>query len=97
MAMNTNARNEQVWLAVGSLMILAAGVLGGMHTVYGALLGAALMTLGPMSSSAFEDYSFVVFGLFRRLGAGGSRASAGDADPGVVDRAIGGERDHRRR
>jgi branched-chain amino acid transport system permease protein len=51
-----------------TLMILAAGVLGGMHTVYGALLGAALMQLGPMSSSAFEDYSFVVFGLFLLLG-----------------------------
>jgi branched-chain amino acid transport system permease protein len=51
-----------------TLMILAAGVLGGLHTVYGALLGAALMLLGPMSSSAFDDYSFVVFGLFLLLG-----------------------------
>ena len=51
-----------------TLMILAAGVLGGLHTVYGSLLGAALMLLGPMSSSAFDDYSFVVFGLFLLLG-----------------------------
>lgn len=51
-----------------ALLILAASVLGGMHTVYGALLGAALLTLGPMSSSAFEDYSTVAFGAFLLIG-----------------------------
>jgi branched-chain amino acid transport system permease protein len=51
-----------------ALLILAASVLGGMHTVYGALLGAALMQLGPMSSSAFEDYSLVAFGAFLLIG-----------------------------
>lgn len=51
-----------------TLMVLAACVLGGMHTVYGAILGAALMQLGPMSSSAFEDYSLVAFGAFLLLG-----------------------------
>ena len=51
-----------------ALMILAASVLGGMHTIYGAILGAALMTLGPMSSSSFEEYSTVAFGGFLLLG-----------------------------
>lgn len=51
-----------------ALMILAASVLGGMHTIYGAILGAALMTLGPMSSSAFEEYSTVAFGAFLLIG-----------------------------
>lgn len=51
-----------------ALMILAASVLGGMHTVYGAILGAALLTLGPMSSSAFSDYSMVAFGAFLLIG-----------------------------
>jgi branched-chain amino acid transport system permease protein len=51
-----------------ALMVLAASVLGGMHTVYGAILGAALLTLGPMSSSAFSDYSTVAFGAFLLIG-----------------------------
>ncbi|WP_139980308.1 ATP-binding cassette domain-containing protein [Nocardioides litoris] len=51
-----------------ALLVLAASVLGGMHTIYGALLGAALLTLGPMSSSAFEDYSTVAFGAFLLIG-----------------------------
>lgn len=51
-----------------ALMILAASVLGGMHTIYGAILGAALMTVGPMSSSAFEEYSTVAFGAFLLIG-----------------------------
>lgn len=51
-----------------ALMVLAASVLGGMHTVYGAILGAALLTLGPMSSSAFDDYSTVAFGVFLLVG-----------------------------
>ena len=52
-------------IAVG---ILAASVLGGMHTVYGAVLGAALLQLGPLGSTAFEDYALVGYGAFLVLG-----------------------------
>lgn len=52
-----------------ALMTLAASVLGGTRTIYGALLGAALLTMGPMSSGAFEEYSTVAFGVFLLVGA----------------------------
>lgn len=51
-----------------TLLILAAGVLGGLQTVYGAILGAALLQLGPTGSTAFQDYATVAFGAFLLIG-----------------------------
>lgn len=51
-----------------AVMILAAGILGGVRTIYGAILGATLIQLGPMSSTAFQDYAILAFGLFLLIG-----------------------------
>jgi branched-chain amino acid transport system permease protein len=48
-------------LAVG---IVAASVLGGVESIYGAVLGAALLQLGPEKSLSFANYAPVAFGLF---------------------------------
>ena len=44
--------------------VTAASVLGGIESVYGALVGAALLQLGPENSTSFSDYAPVAYGLF---------------------------------
>lgn len=44
--------------------ILAASILGGSASVYGALIGAAIMQFGPLKSTDFEKYALVVYGAF---------------------------------
>jgi branched-chain amino acid transport system permease protein len=44
--------------------VTAASVLGGVESVYGALVGAALLQLGPENSVSFADYAPVAYGLF---------------------------------
>ncbi len=51
-----------------AIAILAASVLGGAQTVYGAVLGSTLLQLGPLGSTAFEDYALVAYGTFLVLG-----------------------------
>jgi branched-chain amino acid transport system permease protein len=48
-------------LAIG---IVAASVLGGVESVYGALIGAAILQLGPEQSLSFAAYAPVAYGLF---------------------------------
>lgn len=47
-----------------AITILAASVVGGSSSVYGAFAGAALLVLGPLQASGFELYSTVVYGAF---------------------------------
>jgi branched-chain amino acid transport system permease protein len=44
--------------------VLAASVLGGPTSVYGALVGAAILQLGPLRVSSFQQYSDAVDGAF---------------------------------
>jgi branched-chain amino acid transport system permease protein len=46
------------------IAFLAASVIGGSASIWGAPLGAAILVLGPEQSASFEKYSLVVFGLF---------------------------------
>ncbi|GLY65428.1 branched-chain amino acid ABC transporter ATP-binding protein/permease [Amycolatopsis taiwanensis] len=48
--------------------VLAASILGGSASVYGAAVGAAIMQLGPNQSSAFQQYALVFYGAFLILG-----------------------------
>jgi branched-chain amino acid transport system permease protein len=48
-------------LAIG---IIAASILGGTESVYGAVLGATLLQLGPEDSLSFQQYSPIVYGVF---------------------------------
>jgi branched-chain amino acid transport system permease protein len=48
--------------------VLAASILGGGASVYGALVGAAIMQFGPGQSTAFQEYALVFYGVFLILG-----------------------------
>jgi branched-chain amino acid transport system permease protein len=52
-----------------AILIIAAAVLGGAETVYGAVVGAAVLTVLPERFGVFDTYSEIVFGTF--LVAGG--------------------------
>ena len=47
-----------------AIIILAAGILGGTRSIYGAFVGAAIMQLGPLQVGAFGQYAFIAYGLF---------------------------------
>jgi len=47
-----------------AIAILAASVLGGSASVYGAVFGAIVMQLGPLRSTGFQHYALVVYGGF---------------------------------
>jgi ABC-type branched-subunit amino acid transport system ATPase component/ABC-type branched-subunit amino acid transport system permease subunit len=47
-----------------TIAVLAASVLGGSTSVYGALAGAAVLQLGPLRLSSFQQYSDAVDGAF---------------------------------
>jgi branched-chain amino acid transport system permease protein len=46
------------------IAVLAATVVGGADSVWGAPLGAALLVLGPLQASSFQQYSIAVYGIF---------------------------------
>ncbi|WP_219418189.1 branched-chain amino acid ABC transporter ATP-binding protein/permease [Pseudonocardia nigra] len=48
--------------------VLAASILGGSTSVYGAAVGAAIMQLGPNQSTEFQQYALVFHGAFLVLG-----------------------------
>jgi branched-chain amino acid transport system permease protein len=47
-----------------AISVLAASVVGGSQSIYGAIFGAALLQLGPERISSFQGYSLVVYGAF---------------------------------
>lgn len=51
-----------------AILIIAAAVLGGAETVYGAVVGAAILTILPERFGVFETYSEIVFGIFLVVG-----------------------------
>ncbi len=51
-----------------AISILAASILGGSLSVYGAIVGATIMQLGPLESTSFQQYALVVYGGFLIVG-----------------------------
>jgi len=51
-----------------AITILAASILGGSLSVYGAVVGATIMQLGPLESTSFQQYALVVYGGFLLVG-----------------------------
>jgi branched-chain amino acid transport system permease protein len=51
-----------------SVGFLAASILGGAQSVYGSIVGATLLQLGPLRSTAFQKYSLVAYGAFLIFG-----------------------------
>ena len=47
-----------------AIAVIAASLLGGAESVYGAVLGAAILQLGPEHSLSFEQYAPIAYGLF---------------------------------
>jgi len=46
-----------------TMAVLTASILGGSRSVYGVFLGAAVMQLGPMRTTAFGDYALIAYGV----------------------------------
>lgn len=51
-------------LAIG---VLAGSVVGGVASIYGAPLGAAILVLGPLQTAEFERFSLLAYGVFLLL------------------------------
>jgi branched-chain amino acid transport system permease protein len=71
--------------------VLAASILGGSASVYGALVGAAVMQFGPSQSSDFQQYALVFTGLFLVLGGAlltGGLSGVGRTLVDRLDRAV---------
>jgi len=51
-----------------AILIIAAAVLGGAETVYGAVVGAAVLTILPERFGVFDTYAEIVFGIFLVVG-----------------------------
>ncbi len=62
-AEQVNFINPPTFSILQSILILSMVVIGGMGSVWGAILGASLVVLLPEIFRGFEDYRFFVFGL----------------------------------
>ncbi|WP_432969676.1 branched-chain amino acid ABC transporter ATP-binding protein/permease [Dactylosporangium sp. CA-233914] len=49
------------------IAVIAASVVGGAGSIYGAVFGAALLVVGPTQADAFQSYAVVVYGAFLLL------------------------------
>jgi branched-chain amino acid transport system permease protein len=45
-----------------AVAVLAASVIGGSASIYGALFGSTLLVLGPLQASSFQSYSPIIYG-----------------------------------
>lgn len=52
-----------------AIVILAASIIGGSASIYGAIVGAAIMVIGPLRATGVQQYSLIIFGLLLLLGA----------------------------
>jgi branched-chain amino acid transport system permease protein len=51
-----------------AIAVLAVTIIGGATSVYGVLLGAAILQLGPMRADAFQQYALVAYGALLVFG-----------------------------
>lgn len=51
-----------------AILLIAASVIGGLESVYGAIFGAAVLTYGSARIGSFGEYADIVFGCFLILG-----------------------------
>lgn len=51
-----------------AILIVAAAVLGGGETIYGAFVGAAIITILPRQFGVFDHYTEIIFGAFLVIG-----------------------------
>lgn len=67
-----------------AITFIAASVLGGSESIYGAIAGSAILQLGPMQVTAFQSYALIAYGAL--LVVGGVAFSGGIA--GLLRRAM---------
>ncbi len=70
-------------LAVG---IVAASILGGIESIYGAILGALILQLGPQRSLDFQQFAPIAYGLFLVVAAIVFRGGASESGRAVARR-----------
>ena len=51
-----------------AVAILAASIIGGSTSIYGAVFGAALLTIGPLRATGVQQWSLVLFGTLLVIG-----------------------------
>jgi len=51
-----------------AVALLAASIIGGADSIYGAVIGAAILTIGPLRTSGFQQFSLIFFGILLVLG-----------------------------
>lgn len=51
-----------------AMTVLAASILGGSASIYGAFAGALIMQFGPNQSTEFQDYALIFYGIFLIIG-----------------------------
>lgn len=52
-----------------AIVILAASIIGGSASIYGAVVGSVILTVGPLRATGAQQYSLIIFGLLLLLGA----------------------------
>jgi len=94
-AQQTNFMNPDTFTIIQSVLIVCMVVIGGMGSVAGAILGAALITLLPEIFRGLQDYRFFVFGLalvgimvFRPQGLIPSRRRKAELRGGTVNEQL---------
>ncbi|MFA5608369.1 MAG: branched-chain amino acid ABC transporter ATP-binding protein/permease [Leucobacter sp.] len=51
-----------------AIAILASSIIGGSESIYGAIFGAAILTIGPLRTTGVQEYSLLLFGALLVLG-----------------------------
>jgi branched-chain amino acid transport system permease protein len=70
-----------------AIAVIAASVLGGVQSVYGAAVAAAILQLGPESSVSFQQYAPVAYGAFLIVAAVAFKAGLGGLGRNLAKRA----------
>jgi branched-chain amino acid transport system permease protein len=70
-----------------AIAVIAASVLGGVQSVYGAVVAAAILQLGPESSVSFQQYAPVAYGAFLIVAAVAFKAGLGGLGRNLAKRA----------
>lgn len=51
-----------------AIAILAASIIGGRESIYGAIVGSAILVIGPLRASGIQDFAQILFGLLLVVG-----------------------------
>jgi branched-chain amino acid transport system permease protein len=72
-----------------AIAFVAASIVGGTESVYGAVIAAAVLQLGPQQSASFQQYSTVVYGVFLIVAAVAFRQGLSGLGKALVRRLAG--------